>query len=234
MVVTHPRAQSALPSTAVPLPLPTIVGRRYASLRKSTPQPLFTGRRLARASASSATFFFMNYRTLAIALLSTSIGVAVVNATSAISALRFEAPAMTVDVPPGSVKATVAEVVDTPRGQVVLLETNAQHDALPIWVGSAEARAIARAHHGVHTVRPMTHDLFATSLDDLDVKIAYVRVDRLRSDGVYIGTVVLVSGSEVREIDARPSDAISLALRTDAPIYVDQDLAPHFVNLGTE
>lgn len=97
---------------------------------------------------------------------------------------------------------------------IVLLREAEGVRYLPIWVGAAEATAIAYAHQGVVPPRPMTHDLMKDLLEALGSEVVEVRITDL-SDGVFYATIVLSSGTEV---SARPSDAIALALRTGSPI----------------
>jgi bifunctional DNase/RNase len=105
------------------------------------------------------------------------------------------------------------------QSPVVILVDKAERRALPIWVGPAEASAIERELMNVATPRPMTHDLFHTVLGRLNAKVKEVKVVALR-DQTFYGTLVLLSGKELIEIDARPSDAIVLALKSKAPISV--------------
>jgi bifunctional DNase/RNase len=105
------------------------------------------------------------------------------------------------------------------QSPVVILVDKEGRRALPIWVGPAEASAIERELMNVATTRPMTHDLFHTVLGRLNAKVKEVKVVALR-DQTFYGTLVLLSGKELIEIDARPSDAIVLALKSKAPISV--------------
>ncbi len=171
----------------------------------------------------------MRYRSIVIAALSTTFGIAVVQATSALSALRLTPSASTAEVPPNSLRASVADVVATPQGPVVLLRPESSDRLLPIWVGYAEARAIERVLSDIDMPRPMTHDLFAKTLGRLDARLVHVRVDRLRPDGVYVGTATLQQDDRIIKIDTRPSDAMALALRTSAPIYIDSSLRAQLV-----
>ena len=104
---------------------------------------------------------------------------------------------------------------------VVLLRELASGKVVPIWVGVAEARAIALALHGVEPPRPMTHDLMSDLITRLGAKLVEVWVHEIRGD-TYHGRLQLeVSGSgEALLIDTRPSDALALALRTGAPIRI--------------
>jgi uncharacterized protein len=115
---------------------------------------------------------------------------------------------------------------------VVLLRDPESGRVLPIWVGMAEAQAIALALHGVVVPRPMTHDLMASLLSELQAEVEEVVVHDLR-ENTYIGTVRLrVAGeSELRDVDSRPSDALALAMRTGALIRVARKIlveAPPF------
>lgn len=105
---------------------------------------------------------------------------------------------------------------------------------LPIWIGVFEANAIALRLENVETPRPMTHDLLRSALDKLGAHIEKVVISELRESTFYARIHVQRDGDAV-EIDARPSDAIALALRSEAPIFV---LAPvlaaaQAVNLAT-
>lgn len=104
---------------------------------------------------------------------------------------------------------------------IVLLRDPESGSVLPIWVGPAEAHAIALALHGVIVPRPMTHDLMASLLSTLRAEVDEVVVHDLRNN-TYFGTVRLrVDGDKkLRDVDSRPSDALALALRTGAPIRV--------------
>lgn len=104
---------------------------------------------------------------------------------------------------------------------IVLLRDPESGSVLPIWVGAAEAHAIALALHGVIVPRPMTHDLMASLLTTLRAEVEEVVVHDLRNN-TYFGTVRLrVDGEKkLRDVDSRPSDAMALALRTGAPIRV--------------
>jgi bifunctional DNase/RNase len=104
---------------------------------------------------------------------------------------------------------------------IVLLREPTSGDVVPIWVGDAEARAIALALHGIDVPRPMTHDLMVNLLAELKATVEEVLVHGL--DGsTYLGTVRLRLAGEdtLRDVDSRPSDALALALRTGARIRV--------------
>jgi bifunctional DNase/RNase len=113
--------------------------------------------------------------------------------------------------------------IDTNDQPVVVLEEVGGTRWLPIWIGSPEARAIARQIEAVATPRPDTHDLARRMLDGLHGELERVVVTDLRS-GTYYATLSLRTGGRRVEIDARPSDAIAIALRTDSPIFVREPL----------
>ena len=101
---------------------------------------------------------------------------------------------------------------------VLLREVNGQR-FLPIWIGAGEATAIAFALEGVEPQRPLTHDLLKEMIDALDATVDRIVVTELR-DGIYFADLVMIRDDEEVIVSSRPSDAIALAARTDAPIYV--------------
>ncbi|MCX5867202.1 MAG: bifunctional nuclease family protein [Proteobacteria bacterium] len=103
---------------------------------------------------------------------------------------------------------------------IVILKDFEEKNAVPIWIGLVEASAIASELEGIHTPRPMTHDLLRNILGQLNIKISRIAVMDFR-DNTYFATIFLQDGSQEIEIDSRPSDAIALALRTGSTILVD-------------
>ena len=101
---------------------------------------------------------------------------------------------------------------------IVLLKTTDGNRFLPIWIGHPEAAAILMKLQGASTPRPMTHDLLIEMLEQLDAKCERVSVTELRDNTFYATITLSIDGNEV-EIDSRPSDAIALAVRSDAPIF---------------
>jgi bifunctional DNase/RNase len=101
---------------------------------------------------------------------------------------------------------------------IVLLKTAEGNKFLPIWIGHPEAAAILMKLQGASTPRPMTHDLVTDMLGHLDARVVRIAVTELRDNTFYALITVAVDGSEI-EIDSRPSDAIALAVRADAPIF---------------
>ncbi len=109
------------------------------------------------------------------------------------------------------------------RAPVVLLEDAEHGVALPIWIGPAEAQAIAAHLSGDEPTRPMTHDLVKTALDRFGVGLRRV-VIRALEDNTYFADLVLERDGEEVVLDSRPSDAIALAVRFGQPIFVDRSL----------
>ncbi|MEE9518652.1 MAG: bifunctional nuclease family protein [bacterium] len=102
---------------------------------------------------------------------------------------------------------------------IVILKDLEEERALPIWVGIFEANAIALEMESVPTPRPMTHDLIKNILDETEATVLRIVVNDLKDNTFYAEIYLSLNGTEVA-IDSRPSDAIALALRVDAPIYV--------------
>lgn len=104
---------------------------------------------------------------------------------------------------------------------IIILRDNGGQRMLPIWVGVFEANAIALQLESVQTPRPMTHDLMKNLLDQMGAQIERVVVCDLR-DNTFYATIHLRTGDRQIPVDARPSDAIALALRTQSPIFVEE------------
>ncbi len=114
--------------------------------------------------------------------------------------------------------------VELPSNQpIVLLRERGGERYLPIWIGAAEAAAIALSLQGVQTPRPMTHDLMKTILEDLTVEVQRIEVTELR-ESTYFATIHLLKGEDSFEVSSRPSDAIALAVRMSAPIFAHEDV----------
>ena len=101
---------------------------------------------------------------------------------------------------------------------IVLLKTADGNKFLPIWIGHPEAAAILMKLQGATTPRPMTHDLFTETLSQLDAQVIRICVTELRENTFYATITIQQDGSEI-EVDSRPSDAIALAVRAEAPIF---------------
>src|ERR671928_354851 len=102
---------------------------------------------------------------------------------------------------------------------IVLLKTTDGNKFLPIWIGHPEAAAILMKLQSATTPRPMTHDLVTDMLEQLGASVVRITVTELRENTFYAQITVQQDGSEI-EVDSRPSDAIALAIRAEAPIYV--------------
>jgi uncharacterized protein len=106
---------------------------------------------------------------------------------------------------------------------IIILRDEEDKRSLPIWVGIFEANAIALELEKIATPRPMTHDLIKNILEAIDARVQKVVVTDLR-DNTFFAVLHLQIGEREYTVDSRPSDAIALALRVAAPIYVDEDV----------
>jgi bifunctional DNase/RNase len=104
---------------------------------------------------------------------------------------------------------------------IIILRDQDGQRVLPIWVGVFEANAIALQIENVQTPRPMTHDLLKNVIDDLRAHVERIVVCELKENTFY-ARIHMTSSGRAFEVDARPSDAIALALRTGSPIYVEE------------
>jgi len=105
--------------------------------------------------------------------------------------------------------------------RVVILKEKSTERYLPIWIGPAEADAIAVKLQGVSVPRPLTHDLLSSVIEALGASIDSIIVNDLKNDTFYAKIVLTVDGGQM-EIDSRPSDALALAVRVGAPIYAEE------------
>jgi len=106
---------------------------------------------------------------------------------------------------------------------IVLLKTVDGNRFLPIWIGHSEAAAILMKLQNASTPRPMTHDLVTDILLQLDAQVVRVAVTELRENTFFAQVTIQQDGSEI-EVDSRPSDAIALAVRAEAPIFVADEV----------
>jgi bifunctional DNase/RNase len=111
---------------------------------------------------------------------------------------------------------TLDPVTKTP---IVILKDPENKLNLPIWIGLLEATAMATELEGIKMARPMTHDLLNVLISELGATVEWIEVTDLR-DNTYYALIYVRAGGRQITIDSRPSDAISLALRTKSPIYV--------------
>jgi hypothetical protein len=125
--------------------------------------------------------------------------------------------------PPGYVTVKVETANGPEFGDAVLLYSDTEKRVMPIYIGGTEALSIQLRVQQQRFQRPLTHDLFDDAVAKLGGKVVRVQVDSLR-DSVYIGSVVLERDGLIHTLDARPSDAIALALGSGAPIYVSSEL----------
>ena len=105
--------------------------------------------------------------------------------------------------------------------RVVILKEKASDRYLPIWIGPAEADAIAVKLQGVAVPRPLTHDLLSSVIESLGAVVNSIIVNDLKNDTFY-ARVILDVDRKLIEVDSRPSDALALAVRTGVPIYADE------------
>lgn len=122
---------------------------------------------------------------------------------------------------PMSIKGLMLDPVS--NSPIVVLKDENEKFFLPIWVGIFEANAIALQLENVSTPRPMTHDLLRNMISELNATVTRIVINDLR-DSTFFAQIGLITGGKTLELDARPSDAIALALRTEAPIFVAQSV----------
>jgi len=120
------------------------------------------------------------------------------------------------------IRALVVDPVS--KMPVVILEQPERSAYLPIWIGVCEANAIALELEGIKTPRPMTHDLIASVIAQTGHAVSSIHIHSLR-DSVFLATIHLTDDSgDSREVDSRPSDALAIALRAKASIFVSQEV----------
>jgi bifunctional DNase/RNase len=114
--------------------------------------------------------------------------------------------------------------VELPSNQPIVLLKESQGDRyLPIWIGAVEATAIAFALQGIQTPRPMTHDLLRDILSEADVEVERILISEL-VDQTFYAVIRMSTDGKAAEVSSRPSDAIALAVRTNAPIFANEDV----------
>jgi len=116
---------------------------------------------------------------------------------------------------------------------VILRDTTEKGLFLPIWVGVFEANAIALEMEKVATPRPMTHDLLKNLVTELDARVDRIVINDLR-ENTFFARIHLTRGGAAVSVDSRPSDAIALALRSDAEIFVEEEVLEKSRSLRTE
>ena len=106
---------------------------------------------------------------------------------------------------------------------ILLLKEINGHDTLPIWIGKPEADSIALAMGKIATPRPLTHDLIKNVISELKMKITKIVISDI-IDNTYYAGIYISNGDKEIPIDSRPSDAIAVAIRVNAPIFVDESV----------
>ena len=127
---------------------------------------------------------------------------------------------MTDPVPMDLVGIRIELPTNTP---ILLLREHDGDRYLPIWINTPEATAIARAHDGIRPERPLTHDLLTSLIDELGARVSEVVVTELRG-GTFFADLRLMVGEQLHTISSRPSDAVAIAVRTDAPVFASREL----------
>jgi bifunctional DNase/RNase len=120
-------------------------------------------------------------------------------------------------------KANIAGLTIDPNSNtpIIILKTEEGDQAIPIWIGLLEATSIASALQNIQFERPMTHDLFKNFTERLKIEVTRVEVCDLRNNTFFALIHFLGDEQQAFTMDARPSDAIAIALRFQAPIYID-------------
>jgi len=116
-------------------------------------------------------------------------------------------------------------VIDEKRhDQIIVLKEKNGNRLLPIVIGLNEASAIKLEISGFKPPRPLTHDLLFTTIENLDASIDKIIIDKLEENTFHAKMVLKTNSSEIKTIDARPSDSIALAVRAHAPIFVEDEV----------
>jgi uncharacterized protein len=109
------------------------------------------------------------------------------------------------------------------RSPIILLKDAADRRALPIYISQEQAKAIINALEKQTPPRPFTHDLIVNMLDSCDIKVDRIAINSLQ-DNTFYALIIINHNGVMKEIDARPSDAIAVAIRTKAPIWVIEEV----------
>ena len=121
------------------------------------------------------------------------------------------------------IKANVVDIVRKGEQFTVILQDESGEKMLPIWIGPAEGTAIALGLRAYPTARPLTYDFLAHLLEELGASMVEARVETLKNE-IFYGVAKVQIGKIVKEVDARPSDVLALAVRTGSPIYVAEEI----------
>ncbi len=109
------------------------------------------------------------------------------------------------------------------QNRIVVLKEEDSERFLPIWIGPFEADAITLQLQGMEVNRPLTHDLLKSAIESLGGEVLHIMISGLERN-IYFARIVIDADGDTVEIDSRPSDAIALAVRVNAPIYVSEDV----------
>lgn len=124
------------------------------------------------------------------------------------------------------IPVTVTRLSLSNKGPVILLKGLTDPHTLPIFIGTPEAQAIAIKMEGISVPRPLTHDLMRDLIETLGAQLKRVEISEL-TDNTFFARLILGRADQETVIDARPSDAIALAMRCDAPVFVAPDVMQH-------
>jgi RNA polymerase sigma factor (sigma-70 family) len=136
---------------------------------------------------------------------------------------EFHIPGKKVDWRKDMIKVSIADVIKYQEKTVVFLLNEAQDRVLPMWIGEFEGASIVLGMSGFQTPRPLTFDFISRLLVEAGAVLEEVRVESIKS-GTFYGVAKLRFGDVVKEVDARPSDVLALAIRTASPIYVAEEI----------
>ncbi len=121
----------------------------------------------------------------------------------------------------------------TTNQPVVILKDEGRDRYLPIWIGQTEAQSILMEMQGIKPSRPLTHDLLKSILVELSAEVNEVVITDIK-DGTFFAKIKVEVDSKLMEIDSRPSDAIAIAVRTDAPIFAEESVLEEAAILSSE
>jgi len=121
------------------------------------------------------------------------------------------------------VKIHKIEYHPSSKGYILILKKEKNKIKIPILIGSNEAQALSLAYEDIRLPRPTTHDLIINLVNELDAKIEYVLIKKYQN-GTFLSSIIIKRENEQVEIDSRPSDAISIALKKIIPVYVTDDI----------
>ncbi len=131
------------------------------------------------------------------------------------------------------IKMNVTGIYIDPNSNVpiVILKDEETKNVLPIWIGPLEASSILLKLENITPPRPMTHDLIINFIEQNNIKIKKIIITELENN-TYFSKILYKAGLKNKEVDARPSDAISIALRTKAPVYVNKKIIENTIKLN--